>query len=294
MSAQSNMAGMWPPTPADPKSEWPNAPNLNWQPIPIHTVSKKLDNFISFKADCPRFAELKNEYIRNSTYAKSVNEDPETVKLCEYVKNHTGLPSCDLEVISDVWDTLHIQKFYNLTLPAWVDPVVFDQMGKIAPIFFDPRVLLPTQEAKKVKAGPLMNLLVKNMELRANGSKGGVPKMVAISGHDTTNSFALAAIDVFETQFPTYASAAIFEMHKIQDDYFIRVFFRNETGSPPYEFKVPACDYPCPLTTFKDILKPVMVDGPAWTEACKPGGVHQLQPQVQDPLINSTLSFVEG
>lgn len=45
MSALSNMAGMWPPTPKDPKSEWNE--DLPWQPIPVHTIPKKLDNVIS-------------------------------------------------------------------------------------------------------------------------------------------------------------------------------------------------------------------------------------------------------
>jgi len=42
MSALSNMAGMWPPTPEDPKSQWDS--NLAWQPIPVHTIPKSLDN----------------------------------------------------------------------------------------------------------------------------------------------------------------------------------------------------------------------------------------------------------
>ena len=42
MSALSNMAGMWPPSPNDPKSNWNAA--LPWQPVPIHTIPKSLDN----------------------------------------------------------------------------------------------------------------------------------------------------------------------------------------------------------------------------------------------------------
>jgi lysosomal acid phosphatase len=266
MSAQSNMAGLWPPTPKDPRSEW-NA-DVKWQPIPIHTIPKKIDNFINFGAPCPRFKELKKEYTNDSPFAKSINDDPKNAKLCQYIIENTGVHECDFEVISDIWDTLRIQKAYNMTLPAWVDSV-YDHMESLSAYFFDSRVLVPTEEAKRVKAGPLINFLVKNMELKQNGTNG-IAKMYALSGHDTTSSIALGAIDVFDTQFPSYASAAIFELHKIENESVVRVFFRNDTSVPPFEFEIPKCGYPCTLTKFKDIVSPIRVDGDDWTEACKP------------------------
>lgn len=108
-----------------------------------------------------------------------------------------------------------------MTLPPWVASV-YDQMESLSAIFFDSRVLVPTEEAKRVKAGPLLSFLVKNMELRQNETKG-VAKMYALSGHDTTSSIALGALGVFDTQFPSYASAAIFEMHKIQNEHVVKV-----------------------------------------------------------------------
>ncbi|OXA51474.1 prostatic acid phosphatase [Folsomia candida] len=268
MSAMSNMAGMWPPTPEDPRSEW--NPQLQWQPIPIHTIPKKLDNFINFGAPCPRFKELKKEYTNDSPFAKSINEAPENSKLCQYIIKHAGVKECDFEVISDIWDTLRIQKAYNMTLPPWVASV-YDQMESLSAIFFDSRVLVPTEEAKRVKAGPLLSFLVKNMELRQNETKG-VAKMYALSGHDTTSSIALGALGVFDTQFPSYASAAIFEMHKIQNEHVVKVFFRNDTSVPPFEFEIPNCGYPCHLNKFKEILAHILVDGEKWNEVCKSGG----------------------
>ncbi len=76
-----------------------------------------------------------------------------------------------------------------MTLPSWVDSV-YDHMESLSAYFFDSRVLVPTEEAKRVKGGPLINFLVKNMELKKNETKG-VAKIYAISGHDTTSSIAL-------------------------------------------------------------------------------------------------------
>jgi len=268
MSAMSNMAGLWPPTPEDPRSEWSTgSPKVNWQPIPIHTIPKKYDNFINFGAPCPRFKELKKEYTLDSPFAKSINENPENAKLCKYLIEKTGVHECDFEVVSDIWDTLRIQKAYNMTLPDWVTPEVFKHMEKLSDLFFDSRVLVPNEEAKRVKAGPLIKFLVNNMESKLQSKN--VAKMYALSGHDTTSSIALGAVGVFDTQFPSYASAAIFEMHKINNDHVVRVFFRNDTSVPPFEFEIPNCGYPCSLNKFKSIMSPIMVDGEEWAAACK-------------------------
>lgn len=283
MSVLSNLAGLFPPTPEDPKSLWNK--DIAWQPIPVHTIPKKLDNFINFAAQCPRFAELKKEYIQSSPFAKSINEDPENKKLYEYVSKHTGLQITDFELISDLYDTLKIQKSYNLDLPAWTKEVFPEKMGKLAPLFFDQRVLVPTKEAKRVKAGPLLKFITRNMDVQRKSShltKKEIEdhrkaKVYMLSGHDTTSSIFLGAIGVFETQFPAYASAAIVEMHKGSstqpdtnvEDHYVKVFFRNDTSVPPYEFEIPNCGHPCKLDTFKSLFADITVDGDEWESACK-------------------------
>jgi hypothetical protein len=131
-----------------------------------------------------------------------------------------------------------LQKSYGMAVPAWVESV-YPQMEKLAPLFFDPRVIVPNDEAKRVKAGPLLSFLVKNMDVKrdspalskAEKDAHRKAKFYMVSGHDTTGSIALGAINVFETQFPPYASTAIFEMHKGRKnqrednigDHFVRV-----------------------------------------------------------------------
>lgn len=125
-------------------------------------------------------------------------------------------------LLGKLWISIIVmQKAYNMTLPDWVTPEVFQHMEKLSDLFFDSRVLVPNEEAKRVKAGPLIKFLVNNMELKLQSKN--VAKMYALSGHDTTSSIALGAVGVFDTQFPSYASAAIFEMHKINNDHVVRV-----------------------------------------------------------------------
>ena len=125
-----------------------------------------------------------------------------------------------------------------MAVPSWVDKV-YSHMERLAPLFFDSRVIVPNDEAKRVKAGPLLTYLVRNMDVKRNSSDLSEAekkahrkaKFYMISGHDTTSSIVLGAINVFETQFPSYASTAIFEMHKgrknqrVQntEDHYVRV-----------------------------------------------------------------------
>lgn len=274
MSGLANMAGLWPPQ-LDRDIIDPSSFN-QWTPVPLTTVPKAQDNFIHTSADCPRFKELKRYYIAESDYAKSVNNDKEIVRLCKVLIDNkvSKQGECTLETISDMWDTLHIHKKYKKTLPAWADKEL-DNLKKHSAIFFDKRVLVPNLEVARVKAGPLFSVLVGNMEKKVKGEKG-VPKMYAISGHDTGTSFFLASLDMFETQFPYYASAVFLELHKEGNDRTVKVFWRNTTEEQLrqnqeniYELEVPNCGYPCKYNKFKEIVQPIMVDGEEWKKLCQ-------------------------
>ncbi len=60
---------------------------------------------------------------------------------------------------------------------------------------------------------------------------------------------------------PPYASMIIIEMfiRDIDDKYFVRFSYRNETERDPYVLKLldGACDEYCPLTKFDELTKPL-------------------------------------
>jgi hypothetical protein len=62
MSAEVDLAGLYPPNPSDPKSEWNE--DIQWQPIPVHTQPSKIDNVTKFDFEIGALA-LRNVEIFN-------------------------------------------------------------------------------------------------------------------------------------------------------------------------------------------------------------------------------------
>lgn len=67
MSAQANLAGLFMPT---PEEEWND--EIMWQPIPVHTLPRNLDNFIAIERDCPKYKNLLAKYQQGSRELKRI------------------------------------------------------------------------------------------------------------------------------------------------------------------------------------------------------------------------------
>lgn len=63
MSAQAELAGLFPPT---ANERWHE--NLQWQPVPIHTLPLKNDYVLSHLSECPKY---------DAALQKFINESPE-------------------------------------------------------------------------------------------------------------------------------------------------------------------------------------------------------------------------
>ncbi|XP_060103698.1 lysosomal acid phosphatase-like [Heteronotia binoei] len=116
MSAQSNLAGLYPPTGSQ---IWNH--RIAWQPIPVHTLPRKYDQLLSYpRLDCPRFLKLLKESLDSAAFK---------VKLKDYMPFLGGIApklGYDVKTLLDVnnhklwnaYDTLLVQVFL-LTIIAY-------------------------------------------------------------------------------------------------------------------------------------------------------------------------------
>ncbi|XP_035708250.1 testicular acid phosphatase homolog [Folsomia candida] len=162
-----------------------------------------------------------------------------------------------------------------------------DSMRRIAVYRTDPRVAVPTTEARRLTSGPILTELVGDMERRIFGG-GLVPKMTSYSSHSTAVAALLGTLDIFEARHAPEASVVAVELHRFRgNNHVVRIFFRNETNSPPYELELPKCRYPCTFANFKTTVSPYLLSDEEWWWECRRGVGRSARGEIYHNSISS-------
>lgn len=257
MSAEANLAGLYPPV---SKQIWDK--DINWQPIPIHTVPEAHDAVLAGKKPCLKYDLLqkqlfKTDYFRNITHR---NHD-----LYAYLTRYSGETISSLETLEFLYNTFLIETSYNYTLPDWALKVFPKKLEPWAFLSFATQTY--TTELARLKMGPFFNEIItyfKNVTSR----KMDLPKFRAYSAHDTTIANILNSMGVFEYHSPPYASTILFELRKRNNGRsYVNIFYKNTTE--PRQLHLKACDLNCDLADFVAVLKPITINLDEWEQACK-------------------------
>ncbi|XP_077115806.1 testicular acid phosphatase homolog isoform X2 [Ranitomeya variabilis] len=261
MSAQANLAGLYPP---NGTQQW--HPDIPWQPIPVHTVPVSQDRLLKFPSkDCPRFYELMKETIQLLEYRNRMKAWKDFIARIANVTGYSVGPA-DHRWMGNVYDTLFCQKSHNFSLPTWATPDVLETLEDI--IAFDIKAHMalhkPTEKAR-LTGGILVDAVLRNFTEAVK--KSSLLKMVMYSAHDSTIQALQGALGIYSGIHPPYASCHIFEFYKESDGSSVGMFYRNETREEPYELALPGCTSPCPLELFSQLLAPILPQD--WWKECQ-------------------------
>ncbi|CAH1732158.1 prostatic acid phosphatase isoform X1 [Aphis gossypii] len=263
MSASANLAGLYPPT---GDQIWNNNLGTLWQPIPIHSIPRDLDESLSFGNNCPQFTKHFDD-LQNLPEIQRFNEDHQ--KLYNYLKENSGMNFTDL--IDDtltLYDTLLVETQFNYTLPNWTNSVFPEKLREVSELAF----LLPTYTPllKKLSCGVLLNEIVDNMKQKRNGTMKTNYKLWVYSAHDTNVAGLLHSLNVYNYKLPPYAAAVFLELRKSKNSnntYVVTVSYRNTSTHDPYLLHVPGCDsIACDLDQFIDVVNPILLTD--WYKEC--------------------------
>lgn len=254
MSAESNLAGLFPP-----RGSRMFEPGLKWQPIPIHTIPEHLDHLLAMKKSCPRYDAEFNK-ARNLPEIRALEKEHQA--LFKYLSIHTGSDVKTIENAEYIHSTLFIESLKNLTLPEWTKPVYPEPLRTLAQWSF----ALPayTTELQRLKGGPLVKEWIEHFQKKKSGVLEPNRKMYIYSAHDTTIANILSTLGVFQRHCPPYASTVLAELRKIKDNYYVAIFYKNSSVARPLTLN--GCSELCELDKFISLLKPVISEN--WEKEC--------------------------
>ncbi|KAM4666254.1 lysosomal acid phosphatase isoform 1-T1 [Amazona ochrocephala] len=262
MSAEANLAGMYPPEGAQIFN-----PNISWQPIPVHTVDRSDERLLKFPlTPCPRYEQLQNETRHSAVY---INKTKENWQFLQMVANKTGIRDVSLEGVWSVYDTLFCEQVHKMDLPEWATPDVMTRLKQLKDFGFE--FLFGIQdrvEKARLQGGVLLGHIRKNLTKAADVSAHQNLKLLVYSAHDTTLVALQMALDVYNKIQPPYASCHLFELYQEDDgNYSVELFYRNESGKEPFPLTIPGCPHTCPLQTFLELTDPVIPQD--WERECQ-------------------------
>lgn len=259
MSAESNLAGLYPPT---GKDVWD--PAIQWQPIPVHTVPETMDEVLAAKKSCPAFDYALKKYKQSDEFAQ-YNKSLEP--LYEYMTAHAGRKVDSLTSAQNIYSCLHIEELNNFTLPEWTKQVYPEPLRSISAKSFATKTNTPI--LARLKTGPLIKEMLKRFRSKADNTLKPNRSVWIYSAHDTTVASVLNTLRLFDgLHNPPFTACILLELYKNVSggDPYVSIYYKNTT-SEPEPMAIPNCGKRCPLNQMFDVYSDVLPDN--WNRECQ-------------------------
>ncbi|TGZ54486.1 prostatic acid phosphatase [Temnothorax longispinosus] len=255
MSAEANLAGLYPPVKAQ---VWDS---LKWMPIPVHTVPEKQDYVLKGSKHCARY-DYELEKLLTSPEMERINKA--NAKLYVYLGENTGDDMSSFRAVEHLYDVLFIEQLYNKTLPQWTKSVFPDKLRPIAILSFMTESY--NKILQRLKSGPLLGEMIDHMVKKAQHTLHPDRKLWVYSAHDETIANLLMTLNLFEPHCPPYAATILVELRtNSENQYFVTVSYKNTTDEPIL-MTLPSCATLCPLNEFINLTRDVVPED--WEREC--------------------------
>lgn len=258
MSAESNLAGLYPPVGTD---RWD--PNIQWQPIPVHTVPESLDEVLAAKKSCPAFDYALKKYKQTDEF-QAYNKSLEP--LYQYVSAHAGRRVDSLTAAQNLYSCLHIEELNNFTLPEWTKQVYPEPLRSISARSFSTKTNTPM--LARLKTGPLIQEMLQRFRNKAANTLKPNRTVWVYSAHDTTVANVLNTLRLFDLHNPPFTACIMLELRQSTsgDEPYVSVYYKNSTEEPE-PMAIPTCGKRCPLNQMFAVYSAILPDN--WQRECQ-------------------------
>lgn len=257
MSAYTFLAGLFPPS---QRQTW--HAELPWQPIPVHSLPRLLDNIVAGTKPCAKWKAMYAEQLAEK------NSDPKFNEVFENLSKYTNQTVRSVLDVDYLYSTLATEQEAGLKLPEWTKNLFPHKMR--LPFMLSLALLSYNESMQRLQIGPMLNEIRENMNNTFNPSSGSERLLLMYSGHDVTVVALWRALGFGELLEPEYGASLVLELHEDieQNLFFVKAFYRNNTKTEmPMELKLPFCEDPCSYKQFYDHISNLIPDD--WETECE-------------------------
>ncbi|XP_012263591.2 venom acid phosphatase Acph-1-like [Athalia rosae] len=258
MTAQLVAAGLFPPSEIQ---RW--HPELNWQPIPVFSDPKSTADLYDTRNTCRRLKAMRDELTRTDSHLLQRAEGLK--EFYEFLTPHVGKTVSQWEAWA-VYHQLFSQWIENRKLPEWTTDIFPE--GRLERVAAYQYVIESYNKSMiQLGGGRWVNDWLKNVDNYLNETSGSQQKALFYAAHETNIASILVALGVFEEHVPFYCSTIIFELSKVEEEFYVKVLYRNKDVLR--ELVIRGCGVTnCPLQTFRRSVEDAIYRGDL-DAACK-------------------------
>ncbi|CAG2169032.1 unnamed protein product [Oppiella nova] len=274
-SASALATGLYPP-----KNRWiwseKDAIAQLWQPIAIQTVLKAEDGLLVPNSDCPAADAAYQEIMHSKPVTDLLEKNKDFIK---QINEKTGENYKTLRDLDYLYDTINHEMNFDEPKPApkWVQELGNDTLDRLKN--FESNAFKYDWSSKKVqrlRGGVMFNELTTKM---VDASiKTPTVKVYDYSTHDTLLVTLLEALGLYSGDPPSYGAALLFELHQIDGQYFVHLFYANVTPVLTYtKLELKTCllnetQSECKLNNFAESVKEFSITQKDWVKECQEKG----------------------
>ncbi len=254
------------------------APDLAFNPVPIHTVALERDSVLrpwTGKARCKRYRDFVKRLPQTELYSTqgSKYRDFLTRMAASTGVNEGQSPAKILYFVNEIYEPLSAMVQHQMPLPADISEQDLDRLRDLADWNYHHQFV--GKGVGKLTGGPFVGEVISNFTKVIVG-KPDARKMYLYSGHQRTilGLEAALGIETFRTEgllfrgrVPPLASHYAFELHEpTTGSYAIQLKFVAEGVETTVP--IPECgDGMCPFERFAEILSKIVPQN--WRQACR-------------------------
>ncbi|XP_031635142.1 prostatic acid phosphatase-like [Contarinia nasturtii] len=250
MSSQCLAAGLYPPSEDE---IWHN--DLNWQPVPVHTVPSTTDYFLHSFVPCSLADKLFKE-LMSSEFVKSLLEKHRT--LISFMENSCGKPIKTLSDVYKTYNTLTIEEQRGFDIPDWAKEILKSNvtLEYLSAVSYQIATYLP--EMKKIRAGFLIKEMLDRFKNKTLSNLQPDRSLWIYAVHSTGIVNILNSLDVFEMMIPPCGASLHFELFQQGKEYYVQLLYKTPFTKNAIPLKIKSCGFICSLDEIYEIYNDIL------------------------------------